>query len=196
MYGLTSHTHRRAETLMSLRRTHSLSLMLMLPPLLWGLSGQINAQSRSFEAERQKAVSKQQFTQNFRNIQVSSQELLREHETGKLTATRLNKNARSINKSSKNLRSLMALGELAEKAEPYERNINGNEKFDQAIRHLYQLIYDFAHSPVHQNTKVFNTKMAAKAQTQLLTIIELSKILEDCARDYTTAYTAHGLIRE
>jgi hypothetical protein len=177
---------------MPLCRPHSLLIHALMA---LGLLTTAAAQSRSLEAERQKAVNKQQFQQNFRNIQVSSQGLLRDHENGKLTVHQLNKSARSINRSSKTLRSLMALGELAEEPEPFEKELQGGASFDRAIRKLHQLIYDFAHSPVHQNTKVFNTKLAAKAQTQLLTIIELSKILVDRARDYTTGPTIQGSVR-
>ena len=148
---------------------------------------------RSLEAERQKAVTKQQFTQNFRNLQTTSQAMLREHEAGALTDKQLNKSARTINKSAKALRGLMALGNLAETAEPFEKLIDTADKFDAAIRRLSQLIYDFAHSPVHQNSKVFDTKAAAKTQTQLLTIIELSKTIETRARDYTPAATPNRL---
>ncbi len=144
---------------------------------------------RSFEAERQKAVTKQQFTQNFRNLQVTSQAMLREHEAGALTNKQLNKTARSINKSAKTLRNLMALGNLAESAEPYEKLIDTADKFDAAIRRLSKLIYDFAHSPVHQNSKVFDTRAAAKTQSQLLTIIELSKAIESLARNYAPVAT-------
>ena len=181
-----------ARTLMLLHRTNPIISALFFSSLAFCLTLQVAAQGRAVEAERQKAVNKQQFTQNFRNLQLSSQAMLREHEDGKLTGAQLGKITRSINKSAKTLRGLMALGELAEAPEEFEKAISGQEKFDHAIRQLSQLVYDFAHSPVHQNSKVFNTKAAAKAQTQLLTIIELSKTLEDRSRDYASALTLQG----
>jgi hypothetical protein len=92
---------------------------------------------------------------------------------------------KTINKNAKTLRALIALGSLATEPEEFEKNIANQTRFDQSIRKLHQLIYDFAHSPVHQNSKVFNTKDATKTQIQLLTIIELSKALESQAREYT-----------
>jgi hypothetical protein len=161
-----------------------LSSLLLAGWLALTASASYAQSPRSLEAERQKAVTKQQFAQNFRNLQTSSQAMLRDHEGGALTYKQLNQTARSINKSAKALRGLMALGNLAESAEPFEKQIDSADKFDTAIRRLSQLIYDFAHSPVHQNSKVFDTKAAAKTQTQLLTIIELSKTLESLARNY------------
>ena len=147
-------------------------------------------QARPFEAERQKAITKLQFTQNFRNLQLSSQAMLREHESGALTGAQLGKTARAVNKSAKTLRGLMALGKLADAPDSIEKNLNEPGQFDQAIRRLAQLVYDFAHSPVHQNSKVFDTKAAAKAQTQLLTIIELSKTIGARARAYAVTASA------
>ncbi len=185
---------------MTAERRIILSSSLLLAPLLVGwlvtLASVSYAQSpRSFEAERQKAVTKQQFTQNFRNLQTTSQAMLREHEAGALTNKQLNKTARTINKSAKTLRGLMALGNLAETADPFEKLIDTADKFDAAIRLLSKLIYDFAHSPVHQNSKVFDTKAAAKTQTQLLTIIELSRTIETRARDYVPAASPSRLGR-
>ncbi len=169
------------------RLTFSFFLLVTLATVSYAQS------PRSFEAERQKAVTKQQFTQNFRNLQITSQAMLREHEAGALTNKQLNKTARSINKSAKTLRGLMALGNLAESAEPFEKLIDTTDKFDAAIRRLSKLIYDFAHSPVHQNSKVFDTRAAAKTQSQLLTIIELSKAIESLARNYAPADTPNRL---
>ncbi len=172
-----------------------ISPSLLLAGLLIGLlvTASYGQPPRSLEAERQRAVTKQQFSLNFRNLQTTSQAMLREHEAGVLTNKQLNKTARTINKSAKTLRGLMALGNLAETAEPFEKLIDTADKFDAAIRRLSQLIYDFAHSPVHQNSKVFDTRAAAKTQTQLLTIIELSKTIETRARDYTFVATPSRL---
>jgi hypothetical protein len=40
---------------------------------------------------------------------------------------------------------------------------------------------------VHQNSKVFNTEQAERAQTDLLTVINLSKALEGKSRKYVAA---------
>jgi hypothetical protein len=173
----------------------AISYSLWLTHLLMGglLVTCYSQSSRSFEAERQKAVTKQQFAQNFRNLQTTSQSMLRDHEAGALTNKELNKTARAINKSAKTLRNMMALGNLAEAPEDFEKLLDTDDKFDAAIRRLYQLIYDFAHSPIHQNTKVFDTKAATKAQTQLLTIIDLSRTIETRARGYLLNTTSNRL---
>src|SRR5262249_4976589 len=117
--------------------------------------------------------------------QVTSQELLKEHIEGRLTPTELSKKAKAISRSAKTIRTLMALGELAQ--EPYTINerLNDTLAFDQSIKRLAKMIYDFAHSPVHQNSKVFNTVEVTKTQKDLLTIISLAKIIETQARKYT-----------
>jgi hypothetical protein len=128
---------------------------------------------------------RQQFTQDFRDLQLISQGLLRDHEARRLTPKRLRKDAGSINKCAKSLRSLMALGDLAAKPEiGVEKEIDTPQEYDQSIRRLAKLIWNFAHNPVHQNSKVFDTELAAKAQTDLLTIINLSKVIESRAKRY------------
>jgi hypothetical protein len=174
-------------------------LLILFPGYLAGPSGNHSTEkafhfnpAHGFQAssqqDRDKAVARQQFNKNFREIQILGQGLLREHEAKRLNAKRLAKDVRSINKSAKTLRSLIALGDLAVETK-IDRVINTPEDFDESIRKLAKLIWDFAHNPVHQNSKVFNTDHAERAQTDLLTIINLSKVIEERARDYVFSST-------
>lgn len=140
-------------------------------------------QSTMTQQERDKALARQQFSKNFRDMQLIGQGLLREHEAKRLTSKRLAKDAKSINRCAKSLRSLLALGNLA--TETYiDRDIGTANEFDESIRKLAKLIWDFAHNPIHQTSKVFNTDQAAQAQTDLLTIINLSKVIENRSKGY------------
>lgn len=142
--------------------------------------------SKSPERERERAYARQQFSKNFRDLQLISQNLLKEHEEKRLTQQHLTKGLRTINKSAKELRSLMALGNLAVPLK-IDKEINTPQQFDQSIRRLSKFIYDFAHNPIHQNSKVFNTDQAQQAQTDLLAIIDLSKAIESKAKGYAIA---------
>lgn len=144
----------------------------------------LSPQNRA-EREREKAVVRQQFSKNFHDLQVASQELLQEHVAGHLTPPNLLKKAKSIYRSAKTLRTLMALGELAQEPHAIDKELTDAHEFDQSIKRLAKMIYDFSHSPVHQNSKVFNTVEATKTQKDLLTIISLSKVIETHARKYT-----------
>ncbi len=146
--------------------------------------GGIGQGNKSIERERDRAYARQQFTKNFRDLQVTSQNLLKEHDEKRLTQKRLTKDIRIINKSAKALRSMMALGDLAEPLK-IDKEINTPQEFDKSIRRIAKLIYDFAHNPIHQNSKVFNTDQAQQAQTDLLAIIDLSKAIENKAKSYT-----------
>ncbi|HQR31481.1 MAG TPA: hypothetical protein PLK30_02005 [Blastocatellia bacterium] len=139
--------------------------------------------SNAHERERDRTYARQQFTKNFRDLQETSQSLLKEHENKRLTSERLTKDVRSINKSAKTLRSLMALGNLAVPMK-IDKEIKTPQQFDKSIRRLAKHIYDFAHNPIHQSSKVFNTDQAQQAQTDLLAIIDLSKALEEKAKGY------------
>ncbi|HEV2665609.1 MAG TPA: hypothetical protein VG324_11890, partial [Blastocatellia bacterium] len=77
----------------------------------------------------------------------------------------------------------IALGEMASEVE-IDKEIDTAREFDESIRKLASLISEFAHNPVHQSNKVFNTDQAERAQTDLLTIINLSKALENKSKDY------------
>lgn len=136
------------------------------------------------DPQREKAAIRQQFSKNFHDLQIVSQQMLRDHNAGQLTTAQLSKQAKSINKSAKTLRALMALGELAQEPHPVDKNLSDANDFDKSIRRLAKMIFDFSHSPHHQNSKVFDTSEATKVQKDLLTIIALSKILEANAKNY------------
>lgn len=146
---------------------------------------------KQMEKERARAHAREQFTKNFRDLQLRGQELLRDHEMDRLTSGKLAKNTRSINKCAKALRTLIALGEMANEI-AINKEIDTPQEFDESIRKLSKLISDFAHNPVHQSNKVFNTDQAERAQTDLLTIINLSKALEDKSKNYFSDHRQHG----
>lgn len=154
---------------------------LLLPGAVWTES--VIWQVRA-DAQREKTVIRQQFSKSFHDLQVISQQMLREHDTGQLTTNHLSKQSKSINKSARTLRTLMALGELAQEPHPLEKDLTTAHAFDKSIRRLAKLIYDFSHSPHHKNSKVFDTVEATKVQKELLTIIALSKLLEVNAKNY------------
>ncbi|MBI1763025.1 MAG: hypothetical protein HYR56_16480 [Acidobacteria bacterium] len=140
------------------------------------------------DAQREKAVIKQQFSKSFHDLQIISQQMLRQHDDGQLTTVQLAKQSKSINRSAKTLRSLMALGELAQEPQPVEKALSTADAFDKSIRRLAKMIYDFSHSPHHQNSKVFDTAEATKVQRDLLTIIALSKVIETNAKNYSRTF--------
>jgi hypothetical protein len=142
--------------------------------------------SKSAEQERARAYNRQQFNKNFHDLQVLGQNLLKEHEASRLTSERLAKDSKSINKCAKALRTLTALGRLAI-PQKINKEISTPQEYDESIRRLAKLIWDFAHNPVHQSSKVFNTDHAERAQTDLLMIIDLSKVIEGRARGYAHA---------
>ncbi len=147
------------------------------------LSGYSQSPDKRLERERERAYAREQFSKNFRDLQLIGKGLLRDHEAAKLTADKLAKGAKSINKSARTLRALIALGDMASEVE-INKEIDTAQEFDESIRKLASLIWDFAHNPVHQNNKVFNTDLAERAQTDLLTIINLSKALENKSGNY------------
>jgi hypothetical protein len=158
-----------------------LFVSLLFPRLAWTefVLWQVRA-----EAQREKVVIRQQFSKSFHDLQVISQQMLREHDAGQLTTNQLSKQAKSIHKSGRTLRLLMALGELAQEPYPIEKKLATATEFDKSIRRLAKMIYDFSHSPHHKNSKIFDTIEATKVQKDLLTIIALSKILEENAKNY------------
>jgi len=139
---------------------------------------------KRLERERERAYAREQFSKNFRDLQLIGKGLLQDHEAAKLTPGKLAKGSKSINKCARALRALIALGEMASELE-INREIDTAREFDESIRKLASLIWDFAHNPVHQSSKVFDTDLAERAQTDLLTIINLSKALENKSRSYT-----------
>lgn len=160
--------------------------LLFLSSKLLATPNNLKAQStKSQDRERDKAYTRQQFNKNFSELQVTGQKLLKQHELKQLTSSRLANDAKTINKCAKTLRTLIALGDLAV-PQKVDREIDAPEEFDQAIRRLAKHIWDFAHNPIHQNSKVFNTDQAEKAQTDLLAIIDISKALENNAKKYVS----------
>src|SRR5262245_8593317 len=115
---------------------------------------QVQLQQKSAEAERNRTYMRQEFQKNFKSLQEVGKELLKEHEAARLTSALLNKDAKSIQKCAKMLRSFLALGDMARPTE-VNKEIDTPREFDDSIRKLAQLIYNFAHNPVHQNSKVF-----------------------------------------
>ncbi|HZF38474.1 MAG TPA: hypothetical protein VE715_06610 [Blastocatellia bacterium] len=156
-------------------------LLFLFSLCLGGLS---QTPDKRLERERERAYAREQFTKNFRDLQLLGKRLLQDHEATRLTPDKLARGARSINKCAKTLRSLIALGEMASEVD-IDKEIDTARKFDESIRKLATLISDFAHNPVHQSNKVFNTDQAERAQTDLLTIINLSKALENKSKGYS-----------
>jgi len=149
------------------------------------LSGFSQTPDKRLERDRERAYAREQFTKNFRDLQLLGKGLLQDHEAARLTPGKLAKGVRAINKCARTLRSLIALGEMASEA-PVKKEIGTAREFDESIRMLASLISDFAHNPVHQSNKIFNTDQAGRAQTDLLTIIHLSKALENKSKRYST----------
>ncbi len=139
---------------------------------------------RQQEVDRARELARREFAKNFRDLQQIGYALLREHEAGRLNAKQLAKDVRAIHKCAQNLRRLMALGEqeveLSEEIKPPDTP----KEFDRSIRRLARSIYVFAHSPFHQNSKVFDMDEAARVQAELLTILDLTKAIESNARSY------------
>ena len=148
------------------------------------LSGFSQTPDKRLERERERAYVREQFTKNFRDLQVLGKGLLQDHEATRLTPGKLAKGVRAINRSARTLRALIALGEMASEA-PVNKEISTAREFDDSIRKLAALISEFAHNPVHQSNKIFNTDQAERAQTDLLTIINLSKALENKSKSYS-----------
>ncbi|HMV50953.1 MAG TPA: hypothetical protein PKD31_24645, partial [Blastocatellia bacterium] len=89
----------------------------------------------------------------------------------------------------KTLRSLTVLGTVIQ-PKAINKEIATPSQYDQAIRSLAKHIWDFAHNPVLQNNKVFNTDQAQQAQTDLEAIMNLSKIIENKAKGYVPTVTS------
>jgi ribosomal protein L29 len=134
--------------------------------------------------ERQKEVTRAEFTRNFGGLQQVGQALLREHEARKLSPEQLAKEVKAINRHAKNLRGLLVLGELKSPVQESREPLDTPRRYDQSIRRLARLIYTFAHNPVHQNRRVFDTAQAQRALVDLENIILLSKAIENQAKGY------------
>lgn len=159
--------------------------MMAMMMLIWlphfRVEGAIAASQASqglsrIERNREKEYLRQQFARHFKLIQVTSQQLIREHEEGTMNSARLSKSVRDINKSARTLRTMIGLGELAN-IEQLKTDLTTAAGFDEALRLLGRLTRDFARNPVHQNSRILNTDLATQAQTDLLSIINLSKLI-------------------
>lgn len=136
--------------------------------------------------EREKELARAEFTRSFGALQNVGYALRNEHEERTLRPDKLEKYAKAINKHARTLRGLMMLGELDEPIRESRDPINTSKKFDLSIHQLARLIYTFAHNPIHQNHRVFDTDQARRALIDLETIIALSKSLGSQAKGYTT----------
>src|SRR5215207_739905 len=151
-------------------------ICVAIPSHLYGAPIRAAQQAEQAARARERKAAKEQFSQNFRELQQIANTTLKAHD--------LQKNVRGIQKRAKTLRGLTVLGEPASPPENYARKIESPAEFDRSIRTLARLVYDFAHNPVHQNTKVFDTNKAAKAIEDLINIINLAKIIEDNSDNY------------
>lgn len=146
-------------------------------------AGQTSQNSSMLEKNREKEYLRQQFARHFKLIQITTQQIIREHEDGTMNSTRLSKNVREINKSARTLRTMIGLGDLAND-EKLKTDLTSAAGFDEALRLLGRLIRDFARNPVHQNSRILNTELATRAQTDLLSIINLSRSIGQQAGNY------------
>lgn len=154
--------------------------IILLPGVIQA-GGQTNQPSSAMERNRERAHLRQEFARHFRTIQVKSQEMIQEFESGKLTEKRLASQSKQINKSARSLRQLIALGELAE-PEELKTSFSSPIEIEEAIRLLATRVKDFARNPTHQNSRILNTDLATRAQTDLLAVIRLSKAINEQAR--------------
>src|SRR5262245_23158473 len=81
------------------------------------LTSRARSQSKPAEAERNRNYLRQEFQKNFKNLQEIGKKLLEEHEAARLTPARLGRDAKSIQKCAKALRTFLALGEMAQPTE-------------------------------------------------------------------------------
>lgn len=153
--------------------------------VFYAAAGHAGQSPKKWEQERERAYHRQEFTKNFRDLQLLSQNLLKEHEANRLTPERLAKDSKSINKCAKALRSLTVLGNLALPPK-INKDIATPKQYDESIRRLAKHIWDFAHNPNLQSNKVFDTGHAKRAQSDLLAIIDLSKAIENKAKGYSS----------
>jgi len=159
-------------------RMMAMMMMMWLPHFMEGTiaASQASQGLSRIERNREKEYLRQQFARHFKLIQVTSQQLIREHEEGTMTSARLSKSVRDINKSARTLRTMIGLGELAND-EQLKTDLTTAAGFDEALRLLGRLTRDFARNPVHQNSRILDTDLATRAQTDLLSIINLSRLI-------------------
>jgi len=161
----------------------SLILAVLGQAELARVRGQANQSPTQVEKNREKAYLRMQFARHFRAVQVVSQGLVKAVEEGTLTGSRLVAESREVNKSARALRTMIALGELAQEEE-LKVSFSSRQEFDEAVRNLGELVRKFARNPSHQNSRILNTDQATAAQTDLLSIIRLSKALSQQGKSY------------
>lgn len=159
------------------------SAFFLLPVFFLGL---LLPQSKGLSAENEKKRTQAEFTRNFSGLQNVGYALLREHEAKQLKPEQLAKDIKKIHNHAKNLRAMVALGELQRPIQERKDPLDTPQKFDQSIRRLARLISTFAHNPVHKNRRVFDTDQAQQALVDLETIIVLTKTIESHAKNYRT----------
>jgi len=166
---------------------------LSLVSLFLAIAHPATLQSRKADSqERERRAAKESFNEHFRELQVLGINLLKDHRSGALDKGRLAKDTKAIQKRARSLRGLMVLGEPTEPPIEIESKIATAPQFDKFIGWLSRLIYDFAHNPVHKNTRVFDTEAAGRAAADIVNIINLAKLIEQCSGDYTPNRNGEG----
>ena len=144
-----------------------------------------HAQLRKSEVDaRERQALRESFKENFRELQLLGINLLKLHRSGELDASRLNRDAKATQKRARALRSLMVLGNPDIKPLELPSKLRSEQDFSKFIGWMSRMIYDFAHSPIHTNAKVFDTELAAKAATDLVNITNMAKLLESSSANY------------
>lgn len=148
-------------------------------------TSQANQSPSAFDQRRERSYRHTIFMKHFTVIQVLSQEVVRDHRNRVLSPASLKKSMKRINVSARALREMMAVGDLAREERLEEEFVTPSD-YDLAISNLAKRVYDFAHNPTHQNSRIFDTIEATRAQTDLLVVITLSKAIESHAKGYKT----------
>lgn len=159
-----------------------LSSLTRSVPVVSGRQGE-----RLADRERERRAAREEFTKNFRELQLLGIGLLKTHERRDLRASRLSKDSKSIQKKAKALRSLTVLGEPKDSPKEYGPKIDSAQQFDRSIRELTFMIHRFAHNPIHKNSKIFDMTLASQAASDLVNIINLAKVIEVNADGYNQA---------
>ena len=164
---------------------HSIMLLIGMLCFVVTSTPAIHAQLRKSELdERERQALKVSFQENFRELQLLGINLLKSHRSGELDASRLNRDSKAIQKRARALRGLMVLGNPEVKPLELPSRIKSEQDFSKYVGWVSRIIYDFAHSPIHTNTKVFDTELATKAATDLVNIGIMAKLLESSSVHY------------
>lgn len=164
---------------------HTITLLIGLLCLVITTTPAIHAQLRKSELDaRERQALKESFQENFRELQLLGINLLKSHRSGELDAARLNRDSKAIQKRARAIRSLMVLGNPEVKPVELPSKLKSEQDFSKYVGWVSRIIYDFAHSPIHTNTKVFDTELATKAATDLVNIGNMAKLLENSSVHY------------